>query len=191
MKARDIPNLICVVRILLVIPIVVLLLRDEFATVLVLFALAGASDGLDGFLARRFDWRSRLGAILDPLADKLLMFCTYATLGWMGLLPLWLVVIVLARDVMIISGALAYHRLCGEIEMEPTRISKANTLFQILLVLLVMVMPLGLALPVWGMTTLIAVVAATSLLSGGNYVWEWAHRAHRCREKGEKREGNE
>jgi cardiolipin synthase len=188
-KARDIPNLICVLRILLVIPLVVLLLRGEFATVLVLFAVAGASDGLDGFLARRYDWRSRLGAILDPLADKLLMVCTYATLGWIGQLPLWLVVIVLARDVVIISGALAYHRLCGDIEMAPTRISKANTLFQIVLVLLVMVAPLGLTLPAWMMGSVIAVVVWTTLLSGGNYVWEWSRRAHRCQHA--MREGNE
>jgi cardiolipin synthase len=186
-KARDIPNLICVLRILLVIPIVALLLRGEFAPVLLLFALAGASDGLDGFLARRYDWRSQLGAILDPLADKLLMVCTYATLGWMGLLPLWLVLIVLGRDVVIIAGALAYHRLCGGIEMAPSRISKANTLFQILLVLLVMVTPLGVVLPGWLPDSLIAVVAWSTLLSGGNYVWEWSRRAQRCHQKGEER----
>lgn len=188
MKARDIPNLICVVRILLVPPIVLLMLRGEFAPVLALFALAGASDGLDGFLARRYDWGSRLGAILDPLADKLLMVCTYATLGWMGLLPLWLVVIVLGRDMVIVAGALAYHRLCRGIEMAPSRISKANTLFQILLVLLVMVAPLGLALPEWVMAGMLAVVAWTTLLSGGNYVWEWSRRARRCLREGEMRE---
>jgi len=186
-KARDIPNLICVVRILLVIPIVVLLLRGEFAAGLMLFALAGASDGLDGFLARHFDWHSRLGAILDPLADKLLMVCTYASLGWLGLLPWWLVAMVLARDALIISGALAYHRLCGEVEMEPTRISKANTLFQILLVLLVMLVQAGLGAPGWVLDAMIFIVAWSTLLSGGNYVWEWSHRAHRC-PKGEVRE---
>lgn len=172
-------------RILLIIPIVVLLLDGQFAIVLGLFALAGLSDGLDGFLARRFNWQSRLGAILDPLADKLLMVCTYFVLGWMALLPLWLVVLVLARDVVIIVGAFAYYRLCNGIEMEPTRISKANTFFQIVLVLLVMLVPLGLALPVWMMASMIAVVAWTTLLSGGNYVWEWSHRAHRCRRKGD------
>jgi cardiolipin synthase len=186
-KARDIPNLICVIRILLVIPIVVLLLRGEFATVLGLFVLAGASDGLDGFLARHFDWRSRLGAILDPLADKLLMVSTYASLGWLGLLPWWLVGMVLARDAVIISGALAYHRLCGEVEMEPTRISKANTLFQILLVLLVMVVQAGLGAPGWVLDAMVIIVAWTTLLSGGNYVWEWSSRARRC-SKGEGRE---
>ncbi len=177
MKARDIPNLICLFRILLVLPIVVLLLRGNYAIALILFLVAGASDGLDGYLARHFDWRSRLGAILDPLADKLLMVCSYATLGLIGLLPLWLVALVLLRDVVIISGALAYHRYCGGVEMEPTRISKANTLFQILLVLLVMLAAAGMALPQWLLGSMIIMVAGTTLLSGGNYVWEWSHRA--------------
>lgn len=181
MKARDLPNLICVLRILLVPPIVVWLLRGEFATVLLLFTLAGLSDGLDGFLARRYGWRSRLGAILDPLADKLLMVCTYATLGWLGLLPLWLVGLVLGRDLVIVSGALAYHRLCGGIEMAPSHISKLNTLLQIALVLLVLLPPLGLAVPAWLLTGAIAMTAATTLLSGGGYVWAWARQARRCR----------
>lgn len=186
MKARDIPNLISIMRILLVIPIVVLLLQQSFAMVIMLFALAGASDGLDGYLARRFNWRSRLGAILDPLADKLLMFSSYVALGWMGLLPLWLVLLVVARDVVIVAGAFAYHRLCGGVEMAPTRLSKTNTLFQIVLVLLVLIAPLGLTLPPWGMNSVIAIVALTTALSGGNYVWEWSRRARRCRERGER-----
>ncbi|MCW8918644.1 MAG: CDP-alcohol phosphatidyltransferase family protein [Gammaproteobacteria bacterium] len=184
MKARDIPNLICVLRILLVPPIVMGLLRGEFATVLLLFALAGGSDGLDGFLARRYEWRSRLGAILDPLADKLLMVCTYATLGWLGLLPWWLVALVLGRDGVIVSGALAYHRLCGEIEMAPSRISKANTLLQILLVMLLLLLPLGLAVPGWVMVGMIALVTVTTLLSGGDYVREWGRQARRCQRRG-------
>lgn len=188
MKARDIPNLICIVRILLVAPVVVMLLRGEFATGLLLFAVAGASDGVDGYLARRFDWRSRLGAILDPLADKLLMVSSYATLGWLGQLPLWLVALVLLRDVVIIGGALAYHRLCGELEMAPTYISKANTLFQILLVLLVMAVAAGMSLPQWGIGALIVIVAATTLLSGSHYVWEWSRRARYCKTQGGGRE---
>lgn len=177
MKARDIPNLICVVRILLVPPVVVLMLGGDFALALALFAIAGASDGLDGYLARRFDWRSRLGAILDPLADKLLMAATYITLSWLALLPWWLVVLVLGRDVVIISGSLAFHRFVSDIELAPSRISKANTLFQIVLVLLVMAVQIGLSLPSWGMTVMIALVSATTLLSGGHYVWSWSKLA--------------
>jgi cardiolipin synthase len=176
-KARDIPNLICFIRILLVPPVVVFLLRGDFAIALALFALAGASDGLDGFLARRYNWRSRLGGILDPLADKLLMAATYITLGWLALLPSWLVVLVLGRDVVIILGSLAFHHFVSDIELEPSRISKANTLFQILLVMLVMAVPIGLALPPWVVTVMIAMVIITTLLSGGHYVWSWSRLA--------------
>ena len=91
MRPRDIPNALCVLRMLLVAPVVWLLLAGEYAWVLVVFFLAGFTDGLDGFLAKRFDWRSRLGGILDPLADKLLMVSSYLTLGWLGLIPSWLV----------------------------------------------------------------------------------------------------
>ena len=177
MKARDIPNLICIVRILLVPPVVILMLEGNFALALTLFAIAGASDGLDGFLARRFNWRSRLGAILDPLADKLLMASSYITLGWLGLLPWWLVVLVLGRDVVIIAGSVAFHRFVSDIELAPSLISKANTLFQILLVLLVMTRMIGLSLAPWVLSTMIALVATTTLLSGGHYVWSWSRLA--------------
>lgn len=183
MKARDIPNLICIVRILLVGPVVFLLIQGDFTEGLLLFAVAGASDGLDGFLARHFDWRSRLGAVLDPLADKLLMVSTYSTLGWIGLLPLWLVGLVLLRDGVIIGGALAYRRLCGEVEMAPTVISKANTVFQILLVMWIMAVAADVPLPQVGSIALIVLVTATTLLSGSHYVWAWAKRAQRCKAK--------
>ncbi|MDX1270023.1 MAG: CDP-alcohol phosphatidyltransferase family protein [Oceanisphaera sp.] len=187
MKARDIPNLICIVRILLVPPVVVLMLGREFALALLLFAIAGASDGLDGYLARRFDWRSRLGSILDPLADKLLMAASYITLGWLTLLPWWLVVLVLGRDVVIIAGSVAFHRYVSDIELAPSRISKANTLLQILLVLLVMGMMVGLSLPSDTVSALIALVTATTLLSGGHYVWSWSRLAIEIKGK----QGNE
>ena len=187
MKARDIPNLICIVRILLVPPVVVLMLGGDFALALALFAIAGASDGLDGYLARRFDWRSRLGAILDPLADKLLMAATYITLSWLALLPWWLVVLVLGRDVVIIAGSVAFHRFVSDIELAPSRISKANTLFQILLVLLVMALMIGLSLPSGVVSVMIALVTTTTLLSGGHYVWSWSKLAIEI--KG--RQGNE
>ncbi|MGD1976783.1 MAG: CDP-alcohol phosphatidyltransferase family protein, partial [Gammaproteobacteria bacterium] len=107
MRPRDIPNALCVLRMLLVAPVVWLLLAGEYAWVLVVFFLAGFTDGLDGFLAKRFDWRSRLGGILDPLADKLLLVTSFLTLGYIGLAPVWLLIMVVARDVIIVSGATA------------------------------------------------------------------------------------
>ena len=106
MNARDIPNIISVLRIVLVVPIIVLMLEQQFAAALLLFFVAGLSDGLDGYLAKRNNWGSRLGSILDPLADKLLLISSYVALGWLGLIPVWLVAVVLIRDIVIVSGAL-------------------------------------------------------------------------------------
>ena len=134
MKLRDIPNILSLLRISLVIPIVYLLVQREFSYVLVLFVIAGISDGLDGYLAKRNNWTSRLGSILDPLADKLLLVFSYLALGWMGEIPMWLVFAVMARDVIIIVGAISYHELIGEYDMEPSWLSKTNTFFQIVLI---------------------------------------------------------
>jgi cardiolipin synthase len=162
---------------LLVIPVVYLLINQEYNSALVLFAVAGVSDALDGFLAKHFQWQSRLGSILDPLADKLLLVWTFVSLAWVGLIPLWLVLVVFSRDVIIIVGALAFHFLYGEYEMEPTRVSKANTFFQIIFVLTVVFFhgeyP---ALP-WLIESLQYVVVATVIISGLNYMWIWGRKA--------------
>lgn len=183
MKPRHIPNLISVLRILLVVPIMVLLARGEYLLVLLLFVVAGLSDALDGYLARRFDWRSQLGALLDPLGDKFLLVGVYLVLGWNGLLPGWLVGLVILRDVVIVSGALAYRRLCGELTMEPTLISKANTLLQIVLGLMVITSALWRVLPEWSLPLMIALVAASTVWSGLDYVLRWSWRARRCRSR--------
>ena len=111
LRLSHIPNLICVFRIVLVWPIVVSLLDGRYLHSLLLIALAGFSDGLDGFLAKHFDWRSRLGGLLDPIADKLLLVSTFLTLTITGLVPVWLTAVVILRDVTIVSGGLAYHVL--------------------------------------------------------------------------------
>jgi len=104
---RDIPNLITAFRFLLVPPVVFLLLSSRFGEALVIFAIAGFSDALDGFLAKHYGWASRLGAALDPLADKLLLVSAFIALGWLELIPVWLVVIVILRD--IVHGQQAEH----------------------------------------------------------------------------------
>ncbi|WP_373508037.1 CDP-alcohol phosphatidyltransferase family protein, partial [Thiocapsa sp.] len=104
MQLRDLPNIISVLRLVAVAPVMYLLLRQEYGWALVLFAAAGASDGLDGYLAKRYDWRSRLGGILDPLADKALLVACFLILGWQGLVPVWLVIAVILRDLVIVTG---------------------------------------------------------------------------------------
>ena len=177
MRASDIPNLITVGRILLVPPIAWVLIQQHFLLALTLFFVAGVSDAADGFLAKYYGWTSRLGALLDPLADKFLLVTSYLALTWIGLLPLWLLVLVVVRDVVIVSGAVAYNFHIERLEAEPTLISKLNTLLQILLVLLVIVhQATG-----WGdsgwIEMLIYAVAITVVWSGIDYVITWSRRA--------------
>ena len=136
MKLKYIPNLICVVRILLVGPIVWYLLEERYGLALILILIAGLSDALDGYLARRFDWRTRLGGLLDPAADKLLMFSVFVTLTWMGWVPVWFTAVVVGRDVIIILGTLVYQLTVAPVHGEPTKASKLNTVLQIVWLLL-------------------------------------------------------
>lgn len=131
MKLKYIPNAICVVRIILVVPIVQYLLEERYGLALILILIAGLSDALDGYLARRFDWRTRLGGLLDPAADKLLIFSVFVTLTWMGWVPVWFTAVVVGRDVIIILGTLVYQLLVAPVHGEPTGASKLNTVFQI------------------------------------------------------------
>lgn len=185
MTRRDIPNLITAGRIALVWPLLAALLDARFGTALVLFALAGVSDGVDGFLARYNGWFTRLGAILDPLADKLLVVSVYLALGWEGFIPLWLVAAVIIRDVVIVTGAAAYRLLAGHIEMAPTAASKFNTFLQITLVLAVMLAQLN-WLPDWFSETLFYAVLASTVVSGFQYALVWGRRAAAELSKGEK-----
>ncbi len=181
MTRRDIPNIISAFRICLVPVLVWQVLEEQYTNVLVLFFIAGLSDGLDGFLAKRYGWVSRLGSILDPIADKFLLVSSFFALGWMGEIPIWLVVVVIVRDVVIVVGAYAYHRIIGEYELKPSYLSKLNTLSQISLVLLVVfslsVVTIGLELIQYAFYF----VMITTLLSGFDYIYRWGMRAWRHR----------
>jgi cardiolipin synthase len=174
---RDLPNIISVLRIVLVVPIVVLLLEREFDWALLVFFIAGVSDGLDGYLAKRNDWITRLGSILDPLADKALLMSSFIVLAWLELIPLWLVVIVICRDLIIVAGSVAYHYLIGEFDMKPSFMSKLNTFFQIILVLIVVFSMGIMELPDWLKYMFIYSILITTLLSGLNYIWVFSRRA--------------
>ena len=166
MKLKYIPNMICIARIILVAPIVWSLLEGRYALALGLIVIAGLSDALDGYLARRFDWRTRLGGLLDPAADKLLMFAAFVTLAWIGLVPVWFSAIVVGRDIIIISGTIVYQLTVAPIHGEPTSTSKLNTVFQILFVLLTIThawlsQPPVLALQLLGAAILVTIVIST------------------------------
>ncbi len=173
LRLRHLPNVITIGRILLVGPTVWAILRQRFDLALVLFFIAGVSDGIDGFLAKHFGWTSRLGSLLDPLADKLLMVSSYAACAWTGLLPLWLAALVVGRDLLILTGATAYYLLLHPFEGQPSWVSKLNTLLQIVLLLAVLGQHGLVSLPVVLIQTLIYSVAATTIVSGLHYVIVW------------------
>ncbi|MGB5261289.1 MAG: CDP-alcohol phosphatidyltransferase family protein [Gammaproteobacteria bacterium] len=181
MRANDIPNIITVFRFLLVTPVVWAMLNDRFGLALLLFGVAGLSDAVDGYLAKRNNWTSRLGALMDPLADKLLLVCTFITLGWLGWIPAWLVGLVILRDLVILTGASVYHVRIERITMEPSMVSKLNTFTQIMLVLAVMFSRGIHALPHLLIDVLLYSVLITTVWSGVGYVWTWGHRALRRR----------
>lgn len=179
-RAAHIPNLICVLRIALVWPIVSALISGRFVFALLLVAIAGFSDGLDGFLAKRFDWRSRLGGLLDPLADKLLLVSTFVTLAWLGLVPVWLAAVVLLRDCVIVCGGLVYQALIAPVQPEPSRASKLNTGAQLLFVCAVIANH-GFGIPPDPFLSAAgAAVLVTCVVSGLDYVVRWSGKAARA-----------
>lgn len=159
------------------VPLLVTILLGRYAFALVITAVAGLSDGLDGWLARRFRWQSRLGSILDPAADKLMLVGCMVALGWLDEVPRWLVILTVARDVLIASGVLAWHHVLRHFEARPSWLSKTTTLVQILFVLFVLadrafVWHADMTIPVW-------VVAVLTAASGLDYVVRWGRLARR------------
>lgn len=184
MKLAHLPTAITIARLLSVVPLVWLLAARQFEAALWLALIAGFSDGLDGFLAKRYGWESRLGGGLDPLADKVLLFGAYISLATLQVLPPWLAALVISRDLVIISGGLLYNYRIEKVTPEPTLISKLNTTLQILLILMVL-LRLAYGLPYdldWARIerVFIYVVAATTVFSGLNYVWVWGLKAFRA-----------
>ena len=176
-RLSQIPNAICLLRIALIVPIVMTLNAGQFRLALALMFLAGLSDGLDGYLAKRFQWRSRVGGILDPLADKLLLVSVFIALAWVGLAPVWLAAIVIFRDIVIIAGAIAYQVLIGPVEPAPTRISKLNTALQLIFIVFIICYASFAWPPRISIVVIGAGVLFASLVSGLDYVLRWSSRA--------------
>lgn len=175
-QLRHLPNVISLGRIILVFPVVSLLLDRRYDWALGLFVAAGLSDAIDGFLAKTFNWQSRLGSYLDPVADKLLLTSCFVALAWMGLIPVWLTGLVVLRDVVIFAGAIAYYFLLRPFEGQPLLISKLNTLLQLTLVFAVLVEKGLMPLPGFVVAGLVALVAVTTVVSGVLYVYIWGTR---------------
>jgi cardiolipin synthase len=177
MKLATVPNIICLLRIALTVPIVILLAEGRYGQTLVLFAIAAVSDMLDGYLAKTFGWTSAVGKWLDPLADKLLLVSVFITLAVVGLVPVWLATVAVARDVVIGVGAGIYKWLFGPLEGRPTVPSKLNTLVQLLYVIAVVWQAAFDNLPPWLVLSLGALVLVTTVVSGVDYVATYIRKA--------------
>ena len=174
MSPSNIPNLICFARIALVIPIIRLLWQEQFLLSLLLILIAGLSDILDGYLAKKNNWRSYLGAVLDPAADKILLVSLFLTLQSMDLIPLWLTLTVILRDLMIVFGLGLYRYFVGVPQPKPTGISKFNTLLQLAFIILV-ILAQGIQFP-FAILSMVcgSLVFVTSILSGLDYWIIWS-----------------
>jgi cardiolipin synthase len=161
----------------LVAPIAVALANHQLVTSIALFGVAALSDAADGFLAKRFGWRSELGAVLDPAADKLLLATVFITLAYLKLVPRWLMAAAVARDAIIVVGALLYRCLIGPLNMRPSIVSKFNTLCQAAFIMAVVGREEFSVPPAWTVTALGALVFATVAVSGIDYVLIYGRRA--------------
>ena len=172
-----VPNLLTLARIGLVPWLLVLLQNEQYGWSLAVFVIAGVSDALDGFIAKRFDAQTELGAILDPLADKALLVSAYVMLSVMGIIPFWLMVVVVFRDIVIVGGYLIMVLFFGSVQMQPLKISKINTFTQIAYIVVI------LAALAWAadlgayMIWMNYAVLITSVLSGITYVYIWSIKA--------------
>lgn len=167
------PNAITVGRLLAVPLMVWLIVTDRMSAAFWLFVAAGISDGVDGFIAKKFQAESQLGSYLDPLADKVMLVCIYITLGLEGDLSSWLVILVVFRDALIIGGALLSQLLDHTLKVRPLFISKVNTVAQIVLAAFVLA-ELGDAIPEFPLVgALEIIVGATTAASGAIYLVRW------------------
>ena len=172
----QVPNLLTLLRIAAC-PVLVLLLRDaNYSMALILFLAAGITDGLDGYIAKKFNCTSHLGAILDPIADKLLIASAYIMLAILQDIPFWLLIVVMFRDLVIVTGYLILVTMDNDVQMNPTYVSKINTFLQISLMVGVLLEKANwFSIPM--LTDLLILgVLVTTVVSGIQYVWLWGIR---------------
>lgn len=178
MNPAVIPNLLSIFRILLIPPAVWLLVSERYTEATVVIALAVFTDGLDGFLARQYGWRSRVGGVLDPVADKLLFAGVFLTLVYLGKVQVWLAALVVGRDIVIGSGAFLYQKLVGPVVAAPSILSKINTLMLFFFTAALLLNLAGVPGLNSGVVDVLRVmVVITVVASGLQYVWHWGQKA--------------
>lgn len=177
---RHLPNALTILRMVLVPLLALRVLQHDYIAALGIMFIAAVTDALDGLLARRFGWQSRLGGILDPLADKLMLVVSFVALTVVGAIPLWLTLLIVGRDLVIVTGAVVYHYWIGPFDASPSMLSKITTVLQILLVLLILLRLSHLwPAPDSLKLGLIIATALLSVASGLHYVARWGGQARR------------
>ena len=169
----NIPNIITVIRFLLVPVTVNALLDGQMGLAFAAFLVAGISDGIDGWIARRFNMHTELGAYLDPLADKVLLVSVFVMLGFMGELPKWLVIATVSRDALIVGGVTLSAIMGNPVAMRPLMVSKMNTVAQIVLAATVLFELAVTPGPDWLRPGLVVVAALLTGASAAAYLFTW------------------
>ncbi len=178
MITKQIPNALTVFRLILIAPFLVYLYQQEYIYAFYIFLVAGFTDGLDGWLARYFNWQTKIGSMLDPVADKFLVLSSFISLALIGQLPWWLVALVIIRDLTISFGALTWIMLIKRpLDFEPTKLSKYNTSFQLALITLCLFELAYFQFPSSVINSLIILTTFTTTTSYIDYVWTWGNKA--------------
>ncbi|CAM2753305.1 CDP-alcohol phosphatidyltransferase family protein [Legionella worsleiensis] len=178
MILKHIPNALTLFRLGLIVPFLMYLYHHEYVNAFYAFILAGITDGLDGWLARHFNWQSFFGSFVDPMADKLLVASSFISLALIGSLPWWLVVLVFLRDFTISMGVLAWFWFIQrKMDFEPTLLSKFNTTFQLILVTLCLFELAYFKFSPYLVDVLICLTAFTTATSYIDYIWTWGNKA--------------
>ncbi|MFA5170973.1 MAG: CDP-alcohol phosphatidyltransferase family protein [Sulfuriferula sp.] len=175
----NLPNIISLLRLLLVPVVIYLLALSAYGYALAVFLLASVSDGVDGWIARHYHLQTKFGAMMDPVADKLIILSCLLMLTWQGLIPLWLALFMLVRDMVIVLGAFAYRRVTGHVEITPTFMGKTHIFLEFSLLCLVLANAAAIVSVTSWLPILFMLVSATAVLSGAQYVWIWSRRTAR------------
>ena len=171
--------MLTITRLMLITPFVMFLHQQEYTNAFYTFMLAGFTDGLDGWLARQFNWQSAFGSFTDPMSDKLLIALSFISLACIGKLPWWLVVLVFSRDLTISIGVLVWHYILRRpLNFKPTLLSKVNTVLQLALVTLCLFELAFFEINSMLTQTLIIITAFTTTTSYIDYVWTWGCKAY-------------
>ncbi len=175
-SVMNLPNFLTLVRIFLTPLLVICLINDKYTHALMVFAIAGITDGLDGFLARVLHQKTKLGAILDPIADKALISSAYVTLAITRQVPSWFAVVVISRDLIIVAGVLILFLTVGSIDIKPTIVGKMTTFFQLITALAILskavFKELDIALDgLYVFTTILTVFSGLQYVMQGFKIW--------------------